>query len=87
MVNLREYNRAVVPRGTTTIVTDYHEIANVLGREGILYMIEAEAGLPLEVLVMLPSCVPATPMETAGAELGPDDLKELLSRRSSAWAR
>lgn len=80
MVNLREYNRAVVPRGTTTIVTDYHEIANVLGREGILYMIEAEAGLPLEVLVMLPSCVPATPMETAGAELGPDDLKELLSR-------
>lgn len=80
MVNLREYNRAVVPRGTTTIVTDYHEIANVLGREGILYMIEAEAGLPLEVLVMLPSCVPATPMETAGAELGPDDLKGLLSR-------
>jgi adenine deaminase len=79
MVNLREYNRAVVPRGTTTIVTDYHEIANVLGREGILYMIAAEAGLPLEVLVMLPSCVPATPMETAGAELGPDDLKELLS--------
>ncbi len=80
MVSLREYNRAVVPRGTTTIVTDYHEIANVLGREGILYMIAAASGLPLEVLVMLPSCVPATPMETAGAELGPGALAELLNR-------
>ncbi len=80
MVSLREYNRAVVPRGTTAIVTDFHEIANVLGREGILYMIEAAAGLPLEVLVMLPSCVPATPMETAGAELGPGDLEDLFGR-------
>ena len=80
MVQLRELARALVPRGTAAIVTDYHEIANVLGVEGIDYMISSGEGLPLEVWVMLPSCVPATPMETAGAELGPEDLRPLLSR-------
>ncbi len=80
MVNLRELSRALVPRGTCGIVTDYHEIANVLGAEGIDYMIGAGEMVPLQVWVMLPSCVPATPMETAGAELGPEDLAPLLSR-------
>jgi len=80
MVQVSELARALVPRGTAAIVTDYHEIANVLGVEGIEYMIAAGEGLPLRVWVMLPSCVPATPMETAGAELGPGDLEPLLAR-------
>ena len=78
MVSLPEYARAVVPAGTTAVVTDYHEIANVLGVAGIRYMMSLSRGLPLDVVIMLPSCVPATPMETAGAILGADDLLPLL---------
>lgn len=79
MVTPAEYAKAVLPRGTTTIVTDCHEIANVLGKEGILYMLKASEGLPLDVFVMLPSCVPATAMETAGAEITAHDLRELVA--------
>jgi adenine deaminase len=78
MVCLPEYARTVVPAGTTAVVTDYHEISNVLGVEGIRYMIRLSRGLPLETFIMLPSCVPATPMETAGAALEVDDLLSLL---------
>lgn len=67
----------VVPRGTTTVVADPHEIANVAGLEGIRYMLKASEGLPLECLFMLPSCVPATPFENAGAVLKAEDLAEL----------
>ena len=67
----------VVPRGTTTVVADPHEIANVAGLEGIRYMLKASEGLPLECLFMLPSCVPATPFENAGAVLRAEDLAEL----------
>jgi len=74
-----EFARAVVPRGTTTVVSDPHEIANVHGMEGILYMLEASEGLPLTVFVMASSCVPATPMGTAGAALEAGALEELLS--------
>ena len=74
----REFARAVVPHGTTTVVSDPHEIANVHGMEGIRYMLEASEGLPLTVFVMASSCVPATPMGTAGAELDATDLKDLL---------
>jgi adenine deaminase len=81
MVSLPEYARAVVPAGTTAVVTDYHEIANVLGLAGIRYMIAAGKGLPLEVFIMLPSCVPATPMETAGAVLEAQDLLPLLGEK------
>lgn len=63
------FARAVLPRGTTTVVTDPHEIANVHGLAGVRYMLEASEGLPLQVYVMASSCVPATPMGTAGAEL------------------
>lgn len=77
MVSLPEYARAVVPAGTTAVVTDYHEIANVLGADGIRYMIGLDRGLPLDVFIMLPSCVPATPVETAGAVLEADDLVSL----------
>lgn len=68
----------VVPHGTTTIVADPHEIANVLGLEGVRWMLEASAGLPLDCFFMAPSCVPASPLETSGAELGPCDVATML---------
>lgn len=77
MVTPPQFARAVLPRGTTTVVSDPHEIANVAGMEGIRYMLRASEGLPLTVFVNLPSCVPATHMGTAGAELSADDLTQL----------
>lgn len=65
----REFARAVVPHGTTAIVTDPHEITNVMGTDGIEYMLEATERLPIDVFFMLPSCVPSTPLDEAGAEL------------------
>ncbi|MBC7246163.1 MAG: adenine deaminase [Actinobacteria bacterium] len=82
LVSLPEYARAVVPHGTAAVVTDYHEIANVMGLEGVRYMMRLAEGLPLEVFVMLPSCVPATPMETAGAVLEAEDLAPLLAEEA-----
>jgi adenine deaminase len=69
MVPPNEFARAVVPRGTTTVIVDPHEIANVLGLEGIRFMFDSAKYNPLSVFVMMPSCVPATDMETAGAYL------------------
>jgi adenine deaminase len=77
MVTPPQFARAVVPRGTTIVVSDPHEIANVVGTDGIRYMLDVSAGLPLTVLVNLPSCVPATHMGTAGATLTADDLAGL----------
>jgi adenine deaminase len=77
MVTPPQFARTVVPRGTTTAVTDPHEIANVAGAAGIRYMLAASEGLPLTVYVNLPSCVPATHMGTAGASLEADDLLAL----------
>jgi len=74
----REFARAVVPRGTTTVVSDPHEIANVHGIEGIQYMLSASEDIPLTVFVMASSCVPATPMGTAGAVLAAEELGDLL---------
>ncbi|MBU1919585.1 adenine deaminase [bacterium] len=74
-----EFARTVVPWGTGAVVCDPHEIANVCGTRGIQYMLDASERLPLDVYVMLPSCVPATHMETAGADLTPDDLRPFLS--------
>jgi adenine deaminase len=79
MVTPPEFARAVIPRGTTTVVCDPHEIANVHGLDGIEYMLAASQGLPLSVLFMASSCVPATTMGTAGANLGATDLALLLS--------
>ncbi len=73
-----EFARAVVPHGTTCVIADPHEIANVLGLEGIRYMIRATEDLPLRVFFMVPSCVPSSPLETAGAELGPLKVAEAL---------
>lgn len=73
-----EFARAVLPRGTTTVVSDPHEIANVHGLEGIRYMLDASEGLPLTVFVMASSCVPATDMSTSGATLEAEALASLL---------
>ena len=78
MVTIPEFARAVLPHGTTSVIIDPHEIANVLGREGIRFMAESARGTPLNVFMMLPSCVPATPMETSGATLKADDLRPIL---------
>jgi len=83
MVTIPEFARAVLPNGTTTVVIDPHEIANVLGKAGIRFMAELARGVPLNVFIMLPSCVPATHMETAGATLRANDLKPLLKE---PWA-
>jgi len=83
MVTLPEFARAVLPNGTTSVVIDPHEIANVLGQEGIHFMAESAKGIPLNVFIMVPSCVPATPMETSGATLKAADLKPLLKE---PWA-
>lgn len=70
-----EFARAVVPHGTTGVVTDPHEMANVMGTEGIDYILQASEGLPLDVYVMLPSCVPATPQDESGARLEWQDIE------------
>jgi adenine deaminase len=78
MVTIPEFAQAVLPNGTTTVIIDPHEIANVLGQEGIRFMAKSAKGIPLNVFVMIPSCVPATHMETSGATLKATDLKPLL---------
>ena len=69
LVSPREFVRAVLPHGTTTVITDPHEITNVMGTDGIDYMLQATEGLPIDVRFMLPSCVPATPLDESGANL------------------
>ena len=64
-----EFAKAVLPHGTTTVITDPHEIANVMGTDGIEYMLQATEDLPVDVRFMLPSCVPATPLDESGANL------------------
>jgi adenine deaminase len=73
-----EFARAVLPHGTTAVVADPHEIANVLGLTGIRYMLDATEELPLRVFLMAPSCVPATPLETSGASLSAAEIREVL---------
>jgi adenine deaminase len=68
---------ALLPHGTTTIIADPHEIANVMGTEGIRLLIEDSRSIPFDIFFMAPSCVPATNLETSGAKLGPSELKEL----------
>ena len=74
LVSPASFARAVVPHGTTTVVTDPHEIANVCGTAGMDYMLAATEGLPLDAHFMLPSCVPATPREETGAALSWRDI-------------
>src|ERR1700733_6888398 len=74
-----EFARAVVPHGTGAVVIDPHEYANVLGLDGIRYVLESSKNLPLDFFIMLPSCVPATHLETAGARLTADDLSLMIA--------
>ena len=78
-VSTEELGRLIVPRGTTTIIADPHEIANVCGLDGIRYMLDAAAHTKLNVICTMPSCVPATPFEDAGAVIEADDMRELLA--------
>jgi adenine deaminase len=78
MLTTREFARAVVPHGTGVVVIDPHEYANVLGLDGIRYVLESSKNLPVDFFIMLPSCVPATPFETAGARLTAEDLKRMI---------
>src|SRR4030042_6199515 len=78
LVPPREFARAVIPHGVTTVVSDPHEIANVLGLEGIRFMLQDAKYGPLSMYVTAPSCVPATHMETSGAQLEFYDLATLL---------
>lgn len=73
-----QFARCILPFGTTSIIADPHEIANVCGLEGIRYMVRASRNIPLHVYVQLPSCVPATPFEESGAVLMAKDLEQLI---------
>ncbi|MFC0524316.1 adenine deaminase [Pontibacillus salicampi] len=77
-----EFAKVVLPHGVTTVITDPHEIANVKGTEGISYMLENAERSPLDFLFMLPSCVPATPFENAGAALTAEDLTSFYSHQN-----
>jgi adenine deaminase len=78
MLTPPEYARVVAPRGTTAVVADPHEIANVLGYEGMRYMLASSESLPIDVYFMVPSCVPATDFDTAGATLYASDMYPFL---------
>jgi adenine deaminase len=78
MLDVGQYARAVVPRGTLAVVTDLHEIANVGGLDGIRYVLGCARRLPLDLFLMAPSCVPATSLETPGASLEPEAIRRLL---------
>ena len=79
MLHPARYAQAVVPRGTSAVVTDLHEIANVCGLEGIRFVMDWARRLPLDMLFMAPSCVPATHLETAGARISPEEVQEILA--------
>ncbi|MBR9978672.1 MAG: adenine deaminase [Bacteroidetes bacterium] len=74
MLTVGEFARAVVPHGTGAVIVDPHEFANVLGADGIEYVLDAAEQLPLDVFVMMPSCVPATPLESAATRLTATDI-------------
>ena len=75
LVSPTEFAKAVLPHGTTTVITDPHEIANVMGTDGIEYMLQATEDLPVDVRFMLPSCVPATGLDESGAVLEAEQLR------------
>jgi adenine deaminase len=81
MLDVSQYARAVVPRGTLGIVTDLHEIANVCGIPGMKYVLDCARRLPLDLFLMAPSCVPATHLETSGAIITAQDIRRILRGR------
>jgi adenine deaminase len=83
MLHPSQYTQAVVPRGTSTVITDLHEITNVAGFDGIKFVLDWAQKLPLDMFLMAPSCVPATHMETSGAEITVQDIKRALKLPSA----
>jgi adenine deaminase len=81
MLHPFQYAQAVVPRGTSAVITDLHEITNVAGLDGIKFVMDWAQKLPLDMFFVAPSCVPATHMETSGAELKAQDIKKILKMR------
>ena len=79
MLHPAQYAQAVIPRGTLALVTDLHEIANVCGLEGINFVMRWAEKLPLDMLLMAPSCVPASTLETSGARIGADEIEKVLA--------
>lgn len=84
MVEVPQFTRAVLPLGTTSVIADPHEIANVLGYDGIRYMMDSSKYNPLSVFFMLSSCVPSSPLETAGSEMRAFDIFPLMREK---WVR
>jgi adenine deaminase len=83
MISPSEFARIVIPRGTTTVIEDPHEIANVLGMEGIKMMIDEARTTRLKLFIMAPSCVPSTELETSGAEINAEDIGGMLRDREA----
>lgn len=81
MVTPAEFAKAVVAHGTTTVITDPHEITNIMGIDGVEYMIQASQNLPIDVHFMMPSCVPATEIDESGAELDCKDIDLYLDNK------
>lgn len=78
MLTLSEFARLVVPRGTTAVIADPHEIANVLGKDGVKLLLDEAESSPLRLFCLVPSCVPSSPLETSGAVINVKDISELL---------
>ncbi|MBU1144064.1 MAG: amidohydrolase family protein, partial [Firmicutes bacterium] len=74
------FAKMIIPKGTTTIIADPHEIANVCGKEGIQFMLDASENIPLNVYMMIPSCVPATPEENSGSIIDKADIESFLGQ-------
>ncbi len=82
MLDVEQYARAVVARGTLVVITDLHELANICGIDAIAYVLKSIQRIPLDLFVMVPSCVPPTHLETSGARLEADDLKRIFGWRA-----
>lgn len=80
MVTPSQFAKSILPAGTTAIIADPHEIANVCGLDGIQYMLDESSNIPLDVYLMLPSCVPATSFENAGAVILAEDMKAMMAK-------
>jgi len=83
MLDITQYARAVVARGTLAVVTDLHELTNVCGIDAIRYVLDLAGRLPLELFLMAPSCIPATHLETSGACLEAGEIKKILRRKGA----
>ncbi len=80
MVTPSQFAKSILPAGTTAIIADPHEIANVCGLDGVQYMLDESSNIPLDVYLMMPSCVPATSFENAGAVILAENMKEMLNK-------